>query len=402
MENIHKKILYYARLKRDTCSYKVPPLVDNTPLYDREYVIKELFKQLDSEGYIVCAYPDGRIEICWNERLVQQKVKTDAFVIDHEQRKIKNLTKKSKKCIVKNKSSKLVLYNSNFNLKNEILSVLESLRSLAEIKKIDLNHTIDSKLDTIVWADNVKIHQLFYNIIGNAIKFTDQGSITVTAGLSDQGTQYLLEVTIKDTGAGIPSEDLENIFDQHYQSKFHSEQIKLGAGLGLNLCKEIVDLFGGTITVNSVLQKGTEVRFSLLLNKSRDIKTSLEQLLEINRKKPLAIVIVDDDAITLVSLKKMISNTNAEVSTFTTATGLQNHLNNHTADLIITDLQLGTLSGIQLAREIRKTHSIPIIAVTGDDYWTQEKATDDSPFETVIIKPVNKEELYSKILKTVS
>ncbi len=302
----------------------------------------------------------------------------------------------------KNKSSKLSLYNSNFNLKNEILSVLESLRSLAEIKKIELNHTIDPKLDTIVWADNVKIHQLFYNIIGNAIKFTDKGSITVTAGLSDKETQYLLEVTIKDTGAGIPPEDLENIFDQHYQSKFHSEQIKLGAGLGLNLCKEIVDLFGGTITVNSVLQKGTEIHFSLLLNKSRDVKTSLEQLLEINHKNPLAIIIVDDDAITLASLKKMISNTNAEVSTFTTATGLQNHLNNHTVDLVITDLQLGTLSGIQLAREIRKTHSIPIIAVTGDDYWTPEKASDDSPFETVIIKPVNKEELYSKILKTIS
>jgi len=302
----------------------------------------------------------------------------------------------------KNKSSKLVVYNSNFNLKNEILSVLESLRSLAEIKKIDLNHTIDSKLDTIVWADNVKIHQLFYNIIGNAIKFTDQGSITVTAGLSDKGTQYLLEVTIKDTGAGIPPEDLENIFDQHYQSKFHSEQIKLGAGLGLNLCKEIVDLFGGTITVNSVLQKGTEVCFSLLLNKSSDVRTGLEQLLEINRKKPLAIVIVDDDAITLASLKKMISNTNAEVSTFTTPSELQNHLSNHTTDLVITDLQLGTFSGIQLAREIQKTHAIPIIAVTGDDYWAQDKTPDDSPFESVILKPVNKEELYAKILKTVS
>ncbi|WP_300485668.1 hybrid sensor histidine kinase/response regulator [Flavobacterium sp.] len=302
----------------------------------------------------------------------------------------------------KNKSSKLVVYNSNFNLKNEILSVLESLHSLAEIKKIDLNHTIDSKLDTIVWADNVKIHQLFYNIIGNAIKFTDQGSITVTAGLSDKGTQYLLEVTIKDTGAGIPPEDLENIFDQHYQSKFHSEQSKLGAGLGLNLCKEIVDLFGGTITVNSVLQKGTEIHFSLLLNKSRDVKTSLEQLLEINRKKTLTIAIVDDDAITLASLKKMIRNTNAEVSTFTTASELQNHLSNHTTDLVITDLQLGTFSGIQIAREIRKNHSIPIIAVTGDDYWAQEKATDDAPFETVILKPVNKEELYTKILKIVS
>jgi len=301
----------------------------------------------------------------------------------------------------KNKSSKLSLYNSNFNLKNEILSILESLYSLAEIKKIDLKHTIDSQLDTLVWADNVKIHQLFYNIIGNAIKFTDQGSITVTTGLSDKGMQYLLDVTITDTGAGIPPEDLKNIFDQHYQSKFHSEQIKLGAGLGLNLCKEIVDLFGGTITVNSVLQKGTEIRFSLLLDKPRDIKTSLEQLLEINRKKPLSIAIVDDDAITLASLKKMLTNTQAKVSAFTTAAALHEHLTRHSTDLIISDLQLGTHSGIQLAREIRKTYSIPIIAVTGDDYWTKEKAPDDSPFETVIIKPVNKEELYAKILKIV-
>ncbi len=301
----------------------------------------------------------------------------------------------------KNKSSKLSLYNSNFNLKNEILSILESLYSLAEIKKIDLKHTIDSQLDTLVWADNVKIHQLFYNIIGNAIKFTDQGSITVTTGLSDKGMQYLLDVTITDTGAGIPPEDLKNIFDQHYQSKFHSEQIKLGAGLGLNLCKEIVDLFGGTITVNSVLQKGTEIRFSLLLDKPRDIKTSLEQLLEINRKKPLSIAIVDDDVITLASLKKMLTNTQAKVSAFTTAVALHEHLTRHSTDLIISDLQLGTHSGIQLAREIRKTYSIPIIAVTGDDYWTKEKAPDDSPFETVIIKPVNKEELYAKILKIV-
>ena len=178
----------------------------------------------------------------------------------------------------KNKSSKLAVYNSNFNLKEEILSVLESLRSLAEIKKIDLIMQLDQNLDTAVWADNVKIHQLFYNIIGNAIKFTTKGNITVTAKLLDTtDTKYRLNVTIKDTGSGIPAEDLENIFNEHYQSKFHSEQFKFGAGLGLNLCKEIVELFHGAISINSVQQKGTEVSFHLILDKPQTIKTSQDK-----------------------------------------------------------------------------------------------------------------------------
>ncbi|UUC47127.1 ATP-binding response regulator [Flavobacterium cerinum] len=302
----------------------------------------------------------------------------------------------------KNRNSKLVVYNSAFNLKNEILSVLESLRSLAEIKKIDLILAIDSKSDTMVWADNVKIHQLFYNIIGNAIKFTKQGHIKVTADLSDKGNQYLLDVIIKDTGAGIPAEDLENIFNEHYQSKFHSEQIKLGAGLGLNLCKEIVALFGGTISVTSVLQKGTEVRFSLLLDKNGTTKTGLEQLREINERNPLSIVAIDDDPIALSIVGKLITTTNARFTGFTSIPELKNHLSVHPVDLILTDLQLDTQSGIQLARDIRSLYTIPIIAITGDDNITRNGNIEELPFESVVSKPVNKEEFYAKILKTVS
>lgn len=302
----------------------------------------------------------------------------------------------------KNKSSKLVIYNSNFNLKNEILSVLESLRSLAEIKKIALILNIDPKLDTMVWADNVKIHQLFYNIIGNAIKFTQRGDITVTANLSDKGTQHLLDVTITDTGAGIPPEDLENIFNEHYQSKFHSEQIKLGAGLGLNLCKEIVALFGGSISVKSELQKGTEVHFSLLLDKTGTTKTSLDQLLEFTQNQSLAIAVADDDPITLTMIQKLITAANATATVFTTGSELKNHMENHSTDLVITDLQLGTESGKQLAYEIRKTYNIPVVAITGDDFLAQHETNETQPFEAIITKPVNKEEFYAKILKTLT
>ena len=96
VENIHKKIKYYATAKKESCSYIIPPIVDDTPLYDIENVIKEIFKILDSEGYIVTAYSNGQLDVCWNEVLVEQKVKTDAYVLNSEGKKIKNITKKVK------------------------------------------------------------------------------------------------------------------------------------------------------------------------------------------------------------------------------------------------------------------------------------------------------------------
>ena len=97
LENVHKKIRYYATLKKESCSYLIPPVLNDMPLFDLDTIIKDLFKILDSEGFIVTAYPNGQLDISWNEKLVEQKVKTDAFVLSHEEQKLKNITKKKKK-----------------------------------------------------------------------------------------------------------------------------------------------------------------------------------------------------------------------------------------------------------------------------------------------------------------
>jgi hypothetical protein len=97
VENIHKKIVYYAGLRKESCVYLVPPIINDLPVYDFEFVVKDIFKILDEEGYIVSAYNNGEIHICWNEKLVEQKVKTDAYVLSHEERKLKNITRKTKK-----------------------------------------------------------------------------------------------------------------------------------------------------------------------------------------------------------------------------------------------------------------------------------------------------------------
>lgn len=145
VENIHKKIKYYATMKKESCVYNIPPIVNDIPLYDLEIIIKDIFKILDSEGYIVSAYIDGRLDICWNEKLVEQKVKTDAYLLSQEERKLKNITKKVK-------------------------NVDERFAFLANPKKITKELTVDEQIDEQIQKilhEKDKKQKKFKSIIGN-------------------------------------------------------------------------------------------------------------------------------------------------------------------------------------------------------------------------------------------
>ena len=120
----------------------------------------------------------------------------------------------------------------------------------------------------MVFSDVFKIHQLFYNLIGNANKFTEKGNIFVK--LSVEETTYKkikLFVEIKDEGKGIDDEELKHIFKSYYQGKISNKIKNLGVGLGLNLCKELIELFEGEISITSKKNVSTVLSFNLLLDK---------------------------------------------------------------------------------------------------------------------------------------
>jgi len=96
IDNIHKKIKYYAKLKRETCSYIIPPIIDDFPIYDRETLAKDIYKVLDEEGFIVCAFANGQIDVCWNEKLVQKKVSNDRYILKQEEKRLNKFSKQSK------------------------------------------------------------------------------------------------------------------------------------------------------------------------------------------------------------------------------------------------------------------------------------------------------------------
>lgn len=127
---------------------------------------------------------------------------------------------------------------------------------------------ISSHIETneLVFTDVAKIHQLFYNLIGNANKFTENGKINVDVNLETiSDFEKNFKVIISDNGIGINKNDLENIFESYYQGVVSDNVTDLGVGLGLNICKEIIELFDGEIHIESEPNKGTKVTFNLIL-----------------------------------------------------------------------------------------------------------------------------------------
>lgn len=153
-----------------------------------------------------------------------------------------------------------------FNLKEEINSILKIFKPY--IESVNNEFEVEDELieNIFVFADRTKIHQLFINLLGNANKFTQNGKILVslkTMNLSDNHLNFI--TTIKDTGIGISESDIDKIFDPYYKGELLEGVENLGVGLGLNLCKEIIELFDGNISIESELGKGTSITFQINL-----------------------------------------------------------------------------------------------------------------------------------------
>ncbi len=167
----------------------------------------------------------------------------------------------------KNQDAEKKLIQSVFNLKEEINSIVKVIRPYLETRNNKFVVTDRIPADLVVYSDNIRINQIFMNIIGNANKFTENGQIDLTMFTEpvDKNTISLI-TTVGDTGIGISESDLGRIFDPYYQGMVSDEVDNLGAGLGLNLVKEIVELFDGEISVASKLHKGTKITFRINLN----------------------------------------------------------------------------------------------------------------------------------------
>ncbi|WP_264990057.1 ATP-binding protein [Lysinibacillus piscis] len=248
---------------------------------------------------------------------------------------------------------------------------------------------VNIPIDTpVVWADEIRVIQIFTNLLHNAIKFTEEGSITLTA--EKKGS--MLYISITDTGIGIDKELQKRIFEPYEQADSSMTAVGGGLGLGLSICKDLIVLHGGTLSLSSEIGKGSTFTFSLPITKKQidndtipepshteafdkytsmvnNIEQEIAAIIDTNpfiTSRP-RILIVDDDPVNLQVLVNVLSTEPYDVETALNGAEAIKKLQNTIFDLVISDIMMPNMSGYELAQHIRKQFTIselPILFLT--------------------------------------
>lgn len=271
-------------------------------------------------------------------------------------------------------------------LHSVVAGVVDMIKLMLDGKPINLQVCIPDTFPAVK-ADEKRITQVLFNLVHNAVKFTDEGTITIHAYTENKKAHIVVE----DTGIGIEKDALQNIFQPYEQATINSTRASGGFGLGLSICKELVELHDGTLTVQSTPGKGSAFTFTLplfevadieeenttinLLKESMDtvaVATELSTPIEtqndysVNQRLKPKILAVDDDNINLNILMTLLGE-EYEVTVVSSAKQALERLEVELYDLVISDVMMPHISGFELTRIIRKQYTIselPILLLT--------------------------------------
>jgi signal transduction histidine kinase/DNA-binding response OmpR family regulator len=250
-------------------------------------------------------------------------------------------------------AGKLETESLDFNLQDTIGTLVETMAHKAQEKGLEVILDTSGVQKTMVKGDPGRIRQIFANLIGNAIKFTEQGEVVITVKLEDAGEQALvLHGSISDTGIGIPQDEIDTLFNTFTQVDASTTRNYGGTGLGLAIVKQLCQLFNGDIKVTSELGQGSDFEFNITLQNS-NLTQAVMPTVSINN---MHILIVDDNQTNLEVLSGQLALWGVNVTMATggiTALSLLNEPDRKPFDAAILDMQMPIMDGRQLGKIIR-------------------------------------------------
>jgi PAS domain S-box-containing protein len=287
------------------------------------------------------------------------------------------------------------------NLVQEVYNVFyqESLK-----KQLRLTYTYDFDLkESTIFSDEYVINQVLTNLINNAIKFTHKGEIKF--GYKRKGK--VLEFYVQDTGIGIAQDQIKNIFDRFTQADTSLSRSHEGAGLGLSICKGIIELLGGKIWVKSRPGKGSTFFFTIPYHpqKHPTIKGEQEQSLEMINKAlgKLRILIAEDDDMNYLYFYRILRPGEHMVTRAHTGIEALNFCEDNDYDIIIMDIKMPLMDGIEATKVIReKKPDIPIIALTAFALNEEEVNLKKIGFNDYLTKPLKVEDFFLAIQRALT
>ena len=303
-------------------------------------------------------------------------------------------------------SNKLEIEYISFNLKQLLGDIQNSLKEIASINNNKFVLKIDSAIPENLIGDPTKLSQIFMNLINNALKFTNNGTVSVIARLrnytNDNAAIYF---QIIDTGIGIPENKLKKVFESFSQGSVEINRKFGGTGLGLTIVKKLVQILGGHIRLKSIVGEGSTFSFELNFKadtKPIQIKSKIKNY-NSNIFKDKKILLVEDNKINQMITQKMLSRKEMKCTILDNGEEAIQILKNDTYDLVLMDVHLLGINGTIATQQIREFDTkTPIIALTAISLDENREMLISFGMTDVITKPFIPEDFYTTIAQNFS
>ncbi len=305
-------------------------------------------------------------------------------------------------------SGKLALENIAFSLHDLLRNLVAAIQYKVDEKGIDLTFDIDPNIHKVLKGDPIRLNQILLNLVNNAIKFTNKGSVDLECKLIAQTVDVnTIEFNIADTGIGIEADKIDSIFDSFSQADESITRRFGGTGLGLAICKQLVELFGGTIKVQSQLNKGTIFSFVLNLPKGKESELAnhiVEQADVAFDLEGYKVLLVEDNEMNLFLAKTILLDGKMNVDTACNGLEAVDKVMENEYDIILMDVQMPLMSGIEATQKIRTELklNIPIIALTANAIKGDNDKCLQAGMNAYIAKPFETTTLFSEIAALLS
>lgn len=297
----------------------------------------------------------------------------------------------------------LVIKKSVFVLPDMVDQVTLMFQEAFRKKEVNFTVRLEEALPKELVGDAVKLRQILVNLINNALKFTNHGSVDVVVKLSertDHGVKLFIAVT--DTGIGISKEHLPRIFERFYQVNAALNRQYGGTGLGLSIIHRFVELMGGKINVTSVLGQGSQFQVELPFElEEKTVQESQSIRISMPEHKKKKILVVDDNGLNRDLTMHVLNSWNFDVDVAESGAKALSRLQRQTYDLVLMDVQMPEMDGYQTTQAIRRELklALPIVALTAHSNQSERTKCLDAGMDDYISKPFDELELFGMITR---
>ena len=297
-------------------------------------------------------------------------------------------------------AGKLDLEHEPFSLRDCVEGALDIVAPRAWEKELELGCLIDEAAPSGIVGDEARLRQVLLNLLSNAVKFTDRGEVVVFANAEETGAgSYRVELAVRDTGIGIPGDRMDQLFTSFSQVDASTTRRFGGTGLGLAISKRLVELMGGTISVESEQRKGSTFRISLPVD-AADVPTRIPLGDGLPHLAGKRILIVDDNATNREIVTRHARSWEMEpVAVELPAAALDLIVQGEPFDVAVLDMMMPEMDGVTLAREMRKHRTeseLPLLLLTSLGRLPQLQT--EGVFSAQLSKPLKASLLYNTLL----